>query len=78
MPGKLLCRFSILTQFYCLAENITKLTALSELLCHNATAVSSIMKVYHSSIDISNSLFLCTSDTKHHLGLLACEGNWRL
>lgn len=53
MPGKQLYRFSIPAWFSCLVENITKLTAVSGLLCSNATAVSIIMKVYHSSLDVS-------------------------
>lgn len=53
MPTKLLHMFSIPAQFYCLVENITKLTAVSGLLCCNAIAVSIITKVYCSFIDIS-------------------------
>lgn len=53
VPGKQLYRFSIPAWFSCLVENITKLTGVSGLLCCNATAVSIIMKVYHSFLDVS-------------------------
>lgn len=53
MPGELLHMFFVPeVQFYCLAENIAKLTAVSELLCCNAADVTDTVNVYCIFTDI--------------------------